>query len=264
MFSSYRPSAAAKSIRVISADTVGEKALSQNLERLIDYTGGVPDPADPAAVIAMPIVLRIEKADPPERAALLTAAARATVLACLDPRAEPGGEWGDAFDRWCAGRIRKVARRARASHWVAVQDVPGVTVDVDGAEARAFVPVPVGETDRRISRLQIGGTDVDGELSTSEPEAGICLWVAPDLPMTVGKLSAQVSHASMLGAGLLTAGQAQRWYDDACPLEIRQADTDRWNRLLAAETRGEAVAVRDAGYTEVAPGSCTVIASWRS
>ncbi|MFT3715763.1 MAG: peptidyl-tRNA hydrolase [Gordonia sp. (in: high G+C Gram-positive bacteria)] len=236
-------------------------ALSKNLSRLSGYRPAASDPDDPALVLAMPLVLRIEKTQVPDRQSLLTAAARATVLACLDPRADTGGEWASAFDVWCDGRIRKIARRARGAAWQTAQEVPGVTVDVGGAQARAFVPAPVGAVDRRIAKLQIEGTDVPGDLERQPPEGGMCLWVAPDLPMTVGKLAAQVSHASMLGAGLLTVQEVAGWYDAGCPLVIRQADPARWHDLLAAEAAGTAVAVRDAGYTEVAPGSCTVIAA---
>ena len=38
------------------------------------------------------------------------------------------------------------------------------------------------------------------------------------------------------------------------------AAADRWARLCAAVDRGAAVAVRDAGFTEVAPGTITCIA----
>lgn len=48
--------------------------------------GGRDDPADPALVLAMPIVLHIPKADPPKRTALLEAAATAAVALCLDER----------------------------------------------------------------------------------------------------------------------------------------------------------------------------------
>ncbi|GAA3957340.1 peptidyl-tRNA hydrolase [Gordonia caeni] len=238
-------------------------ALFQNIARCTSYSPRVADPDDPAQVLAMPLVLRIEKNDPPDREALLEAVARAAVLTCLDPRAEPGGPWAPALDAWCAGRIRKVARRARGAHWAAVQELDGVTVDCGGAQARAFVPGPVGQADRRLTRLQIGGTDVEGDLRTAEPPGGLCLWGAPGLPMTVGKLAAQVSHASMLGAPLLPAETVEEWYASGCPLAVRQAEPARWTRLLDDAAAGSAVAVRDAGYTEVAPGSCTVIASWR-
>jgi hypothetical protein len=42
---------------------------------------------------------------------------------------------------------------------------------------------------------------------------------------------------------------------------VRDADGDRWAQLCAAVGRGEAVAVRDAGFTEVAPGTITCIAT---
>ncbi|MFT3661616.1 MAG: peptidyl-tRNA hydrolase [Gordonia sp. (in: high G+C Gram-positive bacteria)] len=235
--------------------------LDSNLDRFARYRPTSPDPDDPGRVLAMPLVLRIEKTAPPAKGPLLEAAARATVLACLDPRAAPGGEWAEAFDAWCAGRIRKIARRARGAQWRAVEELPGVTVECAGAQARAFVPGPVGAVDRRLTRLQIGGTEVAGELADDEP-GGLVLWVAPQPPMTVGKLAAQVSHASMLGAPLIPSDRLEPWYADGCPLSVRRADASRWAALLAEEAAGRAVAVRDAGYTEVAPGSCTVIASF--
>ena len=128
--------------------------------------GGRDDPADPALVLAMPIVLHIPKADPPKRTALLEAAATAAVALCLDERVgftedgEPG-PWHEDYSAWVGARIRKVSRRARGAQWLAAQEVPGITVDVDGAQARALVPGPVGELDPRIKKLQIGGTDLE-------------------------------------------------------------------------------------------------------
>lgn len=81
--------------------------------------------------------------------------------------------------------------------------------------------------------------------------------------MTVGKCAAQVGHGSMLAVRLMTRESALRWRADGCPLAVRQATTERWAGLLAADARGEAVAVRDAGFTEIAPGSVTVIAELR-
>jgi len=89
---------------------------------------------EPDKVRAMPVVLRIERAEPPGRTPLLEAAAAAAVAVCVDERAEPGGEWHEQLKAWVGGRIRKVARRARGAHWQAVQDLPGVTVQIDGAE----------------------------------------------------------------------------------------------------------------------------------
>lgn len=231
-------------------------------DRLVGYVGGHVDPPDPADVLAMQIVLRIEKSDPPERTALLTAAAQAVALVCLDERAVADGIWAPAMDAWCDARIRKIARRARATHWAVAQEVWGVTAG-ESAQARALVPGRVGDVDKRISRLQIGGTEVSGDVPSDPPASGVCLWLNPALDMTVGKTAAQVGHGSMLAVKLLDVDAAFRWYRDGCPLVVRLADEVRWAGLLAADAAGSAVAVRDAGFTEIAPGSVTVIAEVR-
>ena len=85
--------------------------------RLTRYVGGHDDPPDPADVLAMQMVLRIEKATPPDRADLLTAAARSAALLCLDERTEGDGPWVVPMDAWCDARIRKIARRARGAQF---------------------------------------------------------------------------------------------------------------------------------------------------
>ncbi|MFC4602363.1 aminoacyl-tRNA hydrolase [Rhodococcus kronopolitis] len=227
--------------------------------------GHRPDPADPAQVLAMPLVLHLPKADPPARSAVLAAAAAATAALCLDPRVgtDPEGEpgpWQRDYLAWTGARIRKVARRARGAQWFAAQDVDGVTVEVDGAAARAFVPGPVGELDPRIRKLQIGGTDLEHD-APGDPEPGLpVLWLNRSLDMTVGKTAAQVGHAAMLLAGAMTLTQAAQWAGSGFRCSVRDADPDRWAVLTARVAAGQAVAVRDAGFTEVAPGSMTVIA----
>lgn len=221
--------------------------------------GGAEDPADSTDVLAMPLVLHIPKADPPLRFELLEAAATATVMLCLDPRVGVGASWHEAFTDWTSARIRKVARRARGAQWAASQDVPGVTVDIGGASARAFVPGRVGDLDPRIKRLQIGGTDVPAEDEPS-PSEGPVLWVDASLSMTVGKAAAQVGHASMLLAGAMSVDQCRQWAAAGYRCSVRSADSGQWARAMDEVRRGEAVAVRDAGFTEVAPGSTTVIA----
>lgn len=222
--------------------------------------GGAGDPDDPAMVQAMQIVLHLPKLDPPPRSALLAAAATASVALCLDPRVGLGGEWAERYLAWKRSRIRKVARRARGAQWLAANEVDGVTVDFDGAQARAFVPGPVGDVDPRIRRLQIGGTDLEhDDPGPADPELPV-LWVDAELGMTLGKAAAQVGHASMLLAGALAADQALRWAEQEFRCSVREADARQWKALADEVARGTAVAVRDAGFTEVAPGSMTVIA----
>ena len=248
-----------------AADPASDPFFAERHAVLARGYGHRPDPDDPAQVQAMPIVLHIPKADPPARSALLEAAATATVALCLDPRVGPGpdgepGPWQEPFLAWNDARIRKVARRARGAHWRAAQEVDGVTVEHAGAQARAFVPGPVGDVDPRISRLQIGGTDLPHD-EPPEPAPGVpVFWVQKSLGMTVGKAAAQVGHAAMLFAGALDVDGAREWAKAGFPCAVRDADDAAWDALLARVESGSAVAVRDAGFTEVAPGSVTVVA----
>jgi peptidyl-tRNA hydrolase len=199
----------------------------------------------------MPVVLRLER-PPAARTPVLEAAARAALAVCLDPRAEPGGEWHEAVDAWVAARIRKIARRARGAHWAAVQELPGVTVAVGDAEARALLPGPVDDVPKVVGRLQIGGTDLPDDVPGPPPSGVPVIWVNGALGMTVGKAAAQVGHASMLDA-------AARGVREVPPYAVRTVGRERWAELCRAAERGAAVAVRDAGFTEVAPGTITAI-----
>jgi peptidyl-tRNA hydrolase len=205
-------------------------------------------------------VLHLPKQDPPRRSAVLEAAAAATVALCLDERVGVDGPWHAAFEAWTAARIRKIARRARGAHWLAAGELPGVTADVDGAQARALVPGPVGELDPRIRRLQIGGTDLEHDDPGPAARGLPVLWINPLLDMTLGKAAAQVGHAAMLLVGALTAQEARDWAAQGFRSAVREASPAQWIALQQLVGRGLAVAVRDAGFTEVAPGSMTVIA----
>ena len=256
----------------------------------LDADRVLADRAEPADQIrAMQLVVRMERNETISWTLALAAAATAAARLCLDPRSEPGGEWHDAVAAYCAGHIRKVTRRARAGQWTAAGELPGVLVEsrdvafsvdpVDdgrrevGAQVRALVPGLVGELDPRISRLQVRGTDVppdrllpsDGWDRTPHLE----LWISPTVPMSLGKLMAQTGHSGMIAAALMAADEPDallRWRDAGCPVHIDDRPAE-WPALLAAVGDGVSgwrserlVAVRDAGFTEIAPGTVTVLA----
>jgi hypothetical protein len=236
----------------LATDTSPSDVLEPLAARYLRRPSTIPPEAD-GIVRAMPVVLRLER-PPAPRTPVLEAAAAAALAVCLDPQARPGGEWHDAVATWVGGRIRKIARRARGAHWAAVQELPGVTCEVDGAEARALLPGPVDEVPRTVSRLQIGGTDLEPDDPGPPPDGRPVIWVNADLKMTVGKAAAQVGHASMLYA-------AARRLRDVPAFAVREVGGAQWAQLCDRVKRGDGVAVRDAGFTEVAPGTITCIAT---
>lgn len=250
---------------------------------------------------ALPLVVRVERTGAPAHEAVLTAAALAVVALLGDARVAPGsgpevdpGPWRPPLEQWLDGRIRKLARRARATRWDALSELPGVTVAVPGGEVRALLPHPVSAPPPEIDRLQIGGLDLPGandvvaghpscfRLPAPDTAAGVpadadsdaevratgvraaevlTIAVNPRLSMTTGKSVAQVAHASQLALMLLPEDRVAAWAAAGFPLQLTPADAPAFENLVRRERPEDGiVAVRDAGFTEVAPGSVTCVA----
>ncbi|MEU6427808.1 peptidyl-tRNA hydrolase [Microbispora sp. NPDC046973] len=223
----------------------------------------------------LPLVVRIERAAPPQRTDALEAAATAVV--CLldraekraekraenrpenpaENRAEDGGEWSGEVAEWQDGRIRKVVRRARGAEWRRALALPGITVTVRTAEVRVHPPVPLDDWPRDLARLQVSGTDLSDDVAPPEADPGdVVLWINPRLEMTAGKAMAQAGHGAQFA--WWGAGEADRaaWRERGFALRVRTAGDAEWDALAGS---GLPV-VRDAGFTEIEPGSATVVA----
>jgi peptidyl-tRNA hydrolase len=216
-----------------------------------------PTGRDQAPQFVLPLVVRIEKTAPPARTDALETAARAVLVMLGDERSVGDGEWAEVMRDWQDARIRKVVRRARGAEWRRAEGLPGITVTGKSAEVRVFPPVPLDGWPKDLARLQVSGTDLDDpEPPVSADLTAPVLWLNPDLDMSAGKAMAQAGHGAQLAWWELSDEERAAWRDAGFPLAVRAADPARWGEL----TTSGLPLVRDAGFTEIAPGSCTVVA----
>jgi hypothetical protein len=210
-----------------------------------------PDPRDQAPQFVLPMVVRIERAAPPARTDALETAARAVLVLLSDERSLGDGEWAEAVRDWQDARIRKVVRRARGAEWRRAEALPGITVGGQSAEVRVFPPVPLDGWPKDLARLQVSGTDLDDPRPPAEPDpAGPVLWLNPGLEMSAGKTMAQTGHGAQLAWWELSDEDRAAWRAAGFPLSVRTATPEHWAALVSTDRP----LVRDAGFTEIAPG----------
>ncbi|MER8009969.1 aminoacyl-tRNA hydrolase [Streptomyces sp. NPDC094149] len=215
------------------------------------------NPRDEAPQFVLPLVVRVEKAAPPARTDALETAARAVLVMLADERSVGEGEWAQVVRDWQDARIRKVVRRARGAEWRRAEALDGITVAGKSAEVRVFPPVPLDGWPKDLARLQVSGTELDDPKPVERAGPGVpVLWMNPELGMSAGKAMAQAGHGAQLAWWELSDEERAVWRDAGFPLAVRTAEPGRWREL----TGSGLPLVRDAGFTEIAPGSCTVVA----
>ncbi len=216
-----------------------------------------PSERDTAPQFVLPLVVRIERDDPPARTDALQTSARAVLTFLSDERTADGGEWAERRRCWEDGRIRKVVRRARGAEWRRAEALPGITVAGERARVRVFPPVPLDGWPKELARLQVSGTELDDPEPPGPADPALpVLWLNPELGMSAGKAMAQTGHAAQLAWWELPDEARAAWREAGFALCVRTAEPARWPAL----TSGGLPVVRDAGFTEIAPGSCTVVA----
>lgn len=207
---------------------------------------------------AMQVVVRVERNPAPQHTPVLVATASAVALALAaftGPQAEP--EVRERTERWRAGPIRKVVRRARGAGWTRQLAVPGVhTHESHRVHVAVHVPGPVDAVDAEIARLQVGGLVLADADLPETPAAEVRLLLNPHVDLTTGKAAAQVGHAAQLVLQSLSEGCAQAWVAAGAPVQVAVAPSGDWDRLVATAP----VVVIDGGFTEVRPGTITVVA----
>ncbi|MFE6713705.1 peptidyl-tRNA hydrolase [Streptomyces sp. NPDC057695] len=213
------------------------------------------DLRDEKPQFVLPLVVRIERDAPPSRTDALETAARAVLEILTDDRSLGEGEWAEAVADWQDARIRKVVRRARGAEWRRAGALPGITVGGREAEVRVFPPVPLDGWPKELARLQVSGTDLDDpEEPGPVPDGAVVLWINPDLEMSAGKTMAQAGHGAQLLWWAMDDTDRKAWHAAGFPLAVRTAAAGEWPALTASGLP----LVRDAGFTEIAPGPTVV------
>ncbi|HEX8120116.1 MAG TPA: aminoacyl-tRNA hydrolase [Solirubrobacteraceae bacterium] len=176
--------------------------------------------------------------------------AGAAAVACVR-RFEHDPAHAEAFAAW-RPRPGKVCLRARtASQWERVL----ASEPHAGSGIIAIPPRRRSERGPLLERLQAHSADLERPPKDAPRRAGAITYLLnPAAEMTSGKTLAQVAHAAVMAAD---SGRAEDWVARGCPGRVLAPDAD----AFAEAARGDLLAcVEDAGLTEVAPGTVTVVA----
>jgi len=174
--------------------------------------------------------------------------AGAAAVACVR---EPA--FAEAVAAW-RPRPGKVCLRARsASQWEQVLEEPHTLA---GGAVAALPPRRRSERGPLLERLQAMSTDLGAAPAEAPPAPGAVTYLLnPAATMSSGKTLAQIAHAAVMAAD---GGGLEDWVADGCPGRVL-APSPR--AFAAAAARDDLIAsVADAGLTEVAPGTVTVVA----
>jgi hypothetical protein len=153
-----------------------------------------------------------------------------------------------------------VARRARGSRWTAVSELPGVTVDHDGAQVRALLPTPTDAVPPQVAKLQVAGLELTPGTPTPPKPGELPVALTPHVTMSPLKAAVQTAHAAQLAYFTISDDELSCWRDAGFQVRVSYPDAATWARLASSAR----VVVRDAGFTEVPPGTRTALALWRA
>ena len=156
-----------------------------------------------------------------------------------------------AVEAW-RPRPGKICLRARTqAQWEQVLEEPHVCA---GEGVLAIPPRRRSERGPVLEKLQAMATDLEPAPSSAvAPTGSVTYALNPEAPMSSGKTLAQIGHAAVLAADALPA-----WADAGCPAVVVAPSLPDFAALSASSLCVGRVA--DAGLTEVAPGTVTVVA----
>jgi hypothetical protein len=153
-----------------------------------------------------------------------------------------------ALEAW-RERPGKVCLRARTEgQWRQVTEEPHT---IAGDAVIALPPRRRSERGPLLERLQAMSTQLEPPPESVDPHGGVTYLLNPRLTMSSGKTIAQIAHAAVMAADNL-----DEW--DGLPAAVIAPSEPVF--AAACERDDLAAKVVDAGLTEVAPGTVTVLA----
>lgn len=162
--------------------------------------------------------------------------------------------WTQGIEDWADDQSTKIARRATPKKWEKVKEQAVILVEDERAGVAVCLPATRKTVDPLIGKLPISGTNYSRMFSQpSEVSEGtspvVHLAPNPDIPMTTGKMVAQVGHAIQY-LYLYDPEGLKAWVDNGAHVRIKG-----WGDIPFDD---EAILVRDSGKTEIEAGSATV------
>ena len=156
----------------------------------------------------------------------------------------------DVLQEWRA-RPGKVVLRARGGQWSELLEHEERAVVIGDAVA-ALPPRRRSARGPLLERMQAMTSRLEPPAGAGQPEPGkLTYLVNPAIEMSSGKTLAQIAHAAVMAGD-----RDEHWVMAGCPAQVVIAPPQRFSELcVSAELK-----VEDAGLTEVAPGTVTVIA----
>jgi peptidyl-tRNA hydrolase len=174
-----------------------------------------------------------------------------------------GESHAEAFRAWHGTAVRKVAVRASAEELEAVLAAHEGFLDERGLAC--LPPMERSQAGEPLGSLP-AFTDAKrpAEPTPQPPPNAIALTYVLDaeLGLSQGKAMAQAGHGALmcaddprLGDRGPRAGDWRAWEEAGRPARVIEADADRFGAFV----RSGGAVVRDAGFTQVAPGTVTVV-----
>jgi hypothetical protein len=155
-------------------------------------------------------------------------------------------------------RPGKVMLRARGGQWAQVleEEPHALAGEPDGEAVAALPPRRRSARGPLLERLQAMTSALDPPPDRAAADAERVTYVVnPRLEMSSGKTLAQIAHAAVMAAD---GGGLEAWVAAGCPAQVAAPPQTVFDALCTSD--GLAAKVVDAGLTEVAPGTVTVLA----